>query len=149
MITIPGLLVGAVLLVVLAVVWIPAALLADLLRGRWRLPLVRLLSFAVCWAWLETAGVVMSFVFLLMGKAGDEKRHYALQRWWAARLLGALRATCGVRVTAENVGCLRPGPVILFARHASLADSLVSAYVITSEAGMNPHYVLKIGRAHV
>ena len=74
MITIPGLLVGAVLLVVLAVVWIPAALLADLLRGRWRLPLVRLLSFAVCWAWLETAGVVMSFVFLLMGKARDEKQ---------------------------------------------------------------------------
>ena len=31
----------------------------------------------------------------------------------------------------------------MLCRHASLADSLVSAWVITSVAGMNPRYVLK------
>jgi len=33
--------------------------------------------------------------------------------------------------------------VVLLARHASLADSLVSAYVVTTVAGMKPRYVLK------
>lgn len=143
MITIPGLFVLAVLLVVTSVVWVPAALLADLIRGRFRFPIVRLLAFALCWSWLESAGVLMSFLFMIVGRARDHHRHFALQRWWAARLLAALRMTCGVRVSVENAECLRPAPVIMFSRHASLADSLVSAYVITSVARMNPHYVLK------
>ena len=143
LISIPGLFLGAVLLVVLSVVWAPAAVIADLLRGRFRFPILRLLAFALCWAWLESIGVLVSFALLLVGRARDHRRHFALQRWWAARLLAALRLTCGVRVSVENVDALRPGPVLLFSRHASLADSLVSAYVITSVAGMNPHYVLK------
>jgi len=57
--------------------------------------------------------------------------------------MAALRVTCGVRVTVENAEVLRPGPTILLARHASLADSLVSAYAVTSEARLNPRYVLK------
>ncbi|MCU1365443.1 MAG: phospholipid/glycerol acyltransferase, partial [Ilumatobacteraceae bacterium] len=34
-------------------------------------------------------------------------------------------------------------PALLFVRHASLADSLVSAHVIVNLAGMNPRFVLK------
>ena len=142
-ITIPGLFVIAVLLVVTSVVWLPVTALVDVVRGRFRLPTTRLLCFAVCWAWLESAGVLASFAFLVVGRARDNGLHFALQRWWAARLLGALRATCGISVSVENAQCLSPGPVVMFARHASLADSLVSAYVITSVARMNPHYVLK------
>lgn len=142
-VSIPGLFAIALVLVVTSVIWLPLTVVADLLRGRFRLPMARLLCFAVCWAWLESAGVIASFVFLVVGRGRDERLHFALQRWWAARLLGALKATCGIAVSVENAQCLSPGPVVMFARHASLADSLVSAYVITSVARMNPHYVLK------
>ena len=142
-VSIPGLFGIAVLLVVTSVIWLPLTVVADLLRGRFRLPTTRLLGFALCWAWLESAGVIASFAFFVVGRSRSERLHFALQRWWAARLLAALKATCGISVSVENAECMAPGPVVMFARHASLADSLVSAYVITSVARMNPHYVLK------
>ena len=143
MISIPGLFIGALLLVIFSVVWVPVTAVVDLVRGRLRFPTVRLLAFAVCWSWLESAGVLGAFYYWVTGRGRSHDRHFALQRWWAARLLGALRVTCGIRVVVENVESMKPGPIVMFARHASLADSLVSAYVITSVARMNPHYVLK------
>jgi 1-acyl-sn-glycerol-3-phosphate acyltransferase len=71
------------------------------------------------------------------------RAHYGLQRWWARNLLRALGVLCGIRVTVDNVRALGPGPVLLFARHASLADSLVSAYIVSNLAHMHPRYVLK------
>lgn len=143
LLTIPGLYLGGLVIVILIPLWLVVGLVIDLLGRRFRFPIVRLLAFAVCWAWLEIIGVTVSAALWLTGQRRNSQAHYTLQRWWAARLLGALRLTCGVRVQVENMEALRPGPAILMARHASLADSLVSAYVVTSVAGMNPRYVLK------
>jgi 1-acyl-sn-glycerol-3-phosphate acyltransferase len=119
------------------------AVVADVVRGRFRFPIARLLLFALGWAWLESASVVLAFGVWLTGQRNNLELHYRLQRWWAANVLGVLRAATGIRVTADNVDQIRPGPAILFCRHASLADSLVSAWVITSLAGLRPRYVLK------
>ncbi len=143
LVSIPVLVLAAIVLLLASPVWLLLGIVADVVRGRFRLPTVRLLSFALLWSWLETAGVLVSASFWTIGRSGDHRRHYALQRWWARNLLRALRLTCGVRVNVENVEALRPGPVVLLARHASLADSLVSAYVVTTVAGMKPRYVLK------
>ncbi|MSO39360.1 MAG: hypothetical protein EXQ66_02970 [Ilumatobacteraceae bacterium] len=143
LVSIPALILGAIILTVLIPVWLVTVVAIDLCRRQFRLPLARLLSFAVCWAWLETAGVLGALLLWLTGQRKNLSRHYALQRWWAARLLGALGKTCGIRVEAVNIESLSPGPVLMFARHASLADSLVSAYVVTTLAQMNPRYVLK------
>jgi len=141
-VSIPGLFIVAVLLTVLTPVWVVVAAMVDLVRGRRRLPVVRLLGFALLWSWFEVAGVLASFAFWMVGGARRASWNLALQRWWAARLMGALRVTCGISVTVHHVDALRPGPTVLFARHASLADSLVSAWVITSN-GLAPRYVLK------
>ena len=143
LVSMPGLVLGAVILTVAIPVWLPLVLVIDACRLKWRFPMARLLSFAVCWVWLETAGVVCSALYWLTGQSKNLPKHYALQRWWADRLLRALKATCGFSVEVENIDALQPGPVLLFARHASLADSLVSAYVVTTLAQMNPRYVLK------
>ena len=143
LVSIPALILAAILLLITAPLWIVVSAIVDLVRGRRRLPTTRLLAFAVSWSWLELSGVTMSLVLWMTGRSGSHERHYALQLWWARNLLRALRATCGVHVTVENPEALRPGPVLLFARHASLADSLVSAYVVTTVAGMKPRYVLK------
>lgn len=137
---------------VLAVAWVltplfPLVALAvvavDLVRLRYRLPLLRLASFGVCWAWLEVAGVVAAGALWLTGRARDEAVHYRLQRWWADRLMAALRVTCGVHVDVEGVDALRPGPIVLLVRHASLADSLLTAWVVTEQAQLQPRVVLK------
>lgn len=143
LVSVPALAVAALLLTVTIPVWLPLAAVIDLARGRVRLPTVRLLAFGVCWAWLELAGVSVAGGLWLTGQRRNLRAHYALQRWWAARLMGALRVTTGIRVEATEASALSPGPVILLCRHASLADSLLSAWVITSVAGMNPRYILK------
>ena len=134
---------GAVALVVLLPVWLPVAALVDLVRGRTRLPTVRLLAFAVCWTWLETVGVMVAAALWIAGQHRNQRAHFVLQRWWAARLMDALQFTTGVRVDAADASALSPGPAIMLCRHASLADSLLSAWVVTSSARMNPRYVLK------
>lgn len=133
----------AIGLTVLIPVWLPLVVLADVLRLSWRFPLARLLAFGVCYAWLETAGILVSFAYALAGRRHDVARHYALQRWWARNLIGALKACTGMRIELDGVDQFTPGPVVLLARHASLADSLVSAYVVGTLAGMDPRYVLK------
>jgi len=134
---------AALALLLLLPLWIPVAVVADLLRARTRLPVLRLLMFALAWAWLESACVVLACALWLIGQRNNHAIHYRLQAWWAATVLGLLRSATGLQITAENVDQLRPGPVVLLCRHASLADSLVSAWVVTSLAGMRPRYVLK------
>lgn len=132
----------AVLLTVTLPPLLALLVLVDLLRGKWRIPMARLAVFAWCWAWLETFGVARAAGLWLVGRRGDHDAHYALQRWWAHRLMGALRATCGVRVEVEGVEALRPAPTVLLARHASIADALLTAWVVTEE-GLHPRVVLK------
>jgi 1-acyl-sn-glycerol-3-phosphate acyltransferase len=142
-VSIGGLLIAAVALVVLLPLWLPLALLADAVRMRVRFPIARLLVFGLGWAWLETAGVLGAAALWVTGRRKDRRRHYLLQRWWAARLMSWLRVTTGIRIETRGTDAFRPGPVVLFCRHASLADSLVSAWVVTTAVGMQPRYVLK------
>ncbi len=141
--SISGLFVAASALLLLVPLWLPVAIVVDLVRGRPRLPSARLLLFALGWAWLESTSVVIAFGLWIAGQRNNRKIHYRLQAWWAASVLGVLRATTGISVTAEDIGAMRPGPAVMLCRHASLADSLVSAWVITSLAGLRPLYVLK------
>lgn len=134
---------GAVLLTLTAPLWVPIAAVADLAMLRRRLPTVRLLAFATAWCWLEVCGVGAAGWLWVTRRRTDLAAHYALQRWWATRLMGTLRATTGITVEPSDAAILAPGPVIMLGRHASLADSLVSAWVITAGARMQPHYVLK------
>ncbi|MDO8391912.1 MAG: 1-acyl-sn-glycerol-3-phosphate acyltransferase [Actinomycetota bacterium] len=142
-VSIPALFLAAIILTITIPLWVLLAAVFDLARGRFRLPTVRLLSFGVCWAWLEVCGVTAAFGLWCAGRSRNHRAQYALQRWWAARLMGALRVTTGIAVEAAEASALSPGPTIMLCRHASLADSLVSAWVVTSQVRMNPRYVLK------
>jgi 1-acyl-sn-glycerol-3-phosphate acyltransferase len=137
-----GVFVAAIVLLVTLPVWFTAALLIDVVRGRWRLPIARLLTFGLCWAWLESVAIVICAFLWAIRQAGNRRLHYRLQAWWAAQLMGALRVSTGIRVL-HKVPALAPGPVVMLCRHASLADSLVSAWIVTSVGGLRPRYVLK------
>ncbi len=141
LVSVPALLLGAVLLVVLLPIWLPIALVVDLVTAPRRLPRTRLLLFALCWAWIETAGVTTAFV--LWATRRDVSGWFALQRWWAARIVDSIRIVCGFKMNVDGAEVARPGPVVVFGRHASLADSIASLFIVAPDASMKPRYVLK------
>jgi 1-acyl-sn-glycerol-3-phosphate acyltransferase len=141
--SIPAVTAVAVVLTIGIPVWLPVAIVVDLARLRWRMPVARLFAFGVCWSWLEVAGVARAASLWLQRRADDEVAHYALMGWWAGALMRALSLTTGIRPRIEGADALFGGNAIVFARHASLADSLLSAWAIRTEAGLHPRYVLK------
>lgn len=128
---------------VMAPVALPLVVLVDLLRLRWRLPLARLYCFGVAWSWLEVLGVLAAAALWVTGRSRDRASHYRLQAWWADKVMAALRVTCGLDPQVEGAEALQPGPTLLLVRHASLADSLLTAWVITNSVGMRPRVVMK------
>jgi 1-acyl-sn-glycerol-3-phosphate acyltransferase len=68
---------------------------------------------------------------------------YRLQAWWAATLFGAVRRLFRLTVDVEGLDVVRPGPVIVLMRHASIIDTLLPNVLITREAGVRLRYVLK------
>jgi len=132
-----------IVLLASAPVWIIAAGLYDSVRLKFRFPHVRLLTFGALWATFEICGVMVSALLWCAGLRHNVAAHYALQRWWAGMLMKSLRATCGIRVEVAGEKSLPNQPLIVLARHASLADSLVSAWVLGNLAGRQPRYVLK------
>jgi 1-acyl-sn-glycerol-3-phosphate acyltransferase len=142
-VSVPSVFCVALLLVALLPLWLPLAAMTDLARRRTRLPIARLLFFALGWAWLESVAMLAVGALWMVGRGRDRQVHYRLQRWWAARLMAILRTTTGIHVETAGAEAFQPSPTIMLCRHASLADSLVSAWVVTTVAGMHPRYVLK------
>ena len=133
----------AVLLLVLTPVWLPVLLLVDAARLNWRFPLVRFTAFGLLWSWLETLGIVGAVVLWLIGQSRNQNANFVLQRLWTRGVVGALSLTVGLHIEVEGADTLGDGPFIALCRHASLADSVMSAWVFMTASGLRPRYVLK------
>ena len=142
-ISVPAVFGCAVVLPITLPIWFPVSVILDLARARWRLPMARLLGFAVIWSWVECAGVTRAFGEWVRGSSHDPERNYELMSWWTGALMGGLRATTGLRIEVDGSDALTTGNAVLLSRHASLGDSLVSAWVLCCMAGLQPRYVLK------
>ena len=53
-----------------------------------------------------------------------------------------LHRTAGLTFEVDGLGVLTPGPIVICAQHASLADALIPVWLL-GQAGMRPRYVLK------
>lgn len=133
----------AVSLTISCVVWVPLVVLIDIVRRRWRLPLLRFVSFGFLWAWLETLGLLAASALFLTGQGKNLDLNYRLQGWWTRNVVRALRVTVGLTIEVEGFTELGSGPFIALCRHASLADSVMSAWVLVDHAHLKPRYVLK------
>lgn len=142
-VSLPGLALATVVVTATIPVWAPIALVVDAVRFRFRFPLARLLSFAVCWCWIESFGVIRSFGLWLRGRASDEATHYRVMSWWAGAMMTAMTATTGMRPRIEGVEQLAGGNAVILSRHASLGDSLLSGWALATVAELEPRYVLK------
>lgn len=145
--TIPSIVLGFLVVTPLLPVLVVVTLVGDLLRGRWRLPLVRLLGFGWWYLTAETLGLVVlaaSWAATLGRPTARRSQTYRIQRWWAGSLYGALRLLFGFAIELEAEDAkLDAGPYVLMMRHASIADTLVPAIAIAHPFGMRIRYVLK------
>ena len=143
--TLPALLLGTVAAVSAAPVLLAVALVVDLFRSP-RLPTVRLVLLALVYLACESAGILASGV-LWLGSIGDPDRRlrwfHALQDEWAAAIFAAGRRIFGLRVEVEGDDCLRPGPIVLLSRHASMVDTMLPAVHVARRHGMRLRWVLK------
>lgn len=142
-ISITGLVVMTVVSTTLAPLSVPALAVVDTVRGRRRLPLVRLNLFGIWWCWIEVIGLVSALGMWTAGRARDGDLHYRLMSWWAGALMWGMGTALGRRPQVEGVEHLATGRAIVLSRHASLADSLLSAWSIATTARLHPRYVLK------
>ena len=141
----------AILGVLLAPIWLPLVFLVDAFTGKLSiLPRTRALVFFTHFLWCEVAGVVgatLIWLVLLGGKVGGPAKfvdaNAALQRWWTAYLFGGFKIIFSMKVEVEDLEVAKDGPLLLFVRHSSTADTVLAATLVANPHKLLLKYVLK------
>jgi 1-acyl-sn-glycerol-3-phosphate acyltransferase len=148
-VTLPSLVLVTSLWVLLLPMTLVAAVAADLVRGGpW--PVVRSVVMLTIYLLCEVAGVVAAgAIWLVRGPwTGASRRSFlarnvALQSWWANTLYRSVERLFGLRTVVEGDDVVVPGPMLLFIRHVSQADTLLPVVYVTRRHGIALRFVLK------
>lgn len=125
-----------------------AAAASDLIRRK-RLVAVRCTAMLAVYLACEVAGIAASIALWLarhtVGIAPERwvDLHYDVQRCWASSLFAAARAIFSLDLEIEGEDAVQGGPLLVFIRHASLADTLLPANILANRHGYRLLYVLK------
>lgn len=148
-ITVPAVLVGALVVFPASLVVLPGLAVWDAVRLRWQFPTVRVYLFGLVYlSWEVIAMVFAASMWLLAGggillrRPWFQEAHRRIQVVWAQSLMRNLDRILSLRVDVHGVEHLAPGPVLLFSRHASMLDTLVPI-VLAAPLGLRCRYVLK------
>ncbi|WP_049568799.1 1-acyl-sn-glycerol-3-phosphate acyltransferase [Nonomuraea sp. SBT364] len=110
---------------------------------------LRFVWFGVAWLTLETAVLTACLALWVagaFGRARHQERHYALIRWFLAKVYGA-----AVRIFRLTVEIREPPagaeqaarPVLVLSRHAGPGDSFLLIYHLLARYGRRPRIVMK------
>ncbi len=131
--------------------WVLGGLAADVLTGKARLlPRTRALAFFALYLGCELVGVAAAaglWLVTLGGWTVGRPRYVdlnaALQRRWTAALFGGATRLFSMRVEVEGLELARTGPLLLFVRHSSTADTVLAAALVANPNRLLLRYVLK------
>jgi 1-acyl-sn-glycerol-3-phosphate acyltransferase len=146
--TIPAVLFGTALLVLASPVLIVALAARDLLRGRSRLPAVRVLGFLIQYAVNDSVEVMLAPALWIragFGRTLDSDASLARHKRVLAWSMGLLerRAHDWLGIELVVVGDeLTPAPVIVLAQHRSSLDSALPAVLYQPRLGFDLRFVL-------
>jgi 1-acyl-sn-glycerol-3-phosphate acyltransferase len=144
--TIPGYFALAALSLALAPLLLPLATLVDVAR-RAPLPLARTVLMLTWYFALESLGLLAAAALWavqpLLGAERYARANFRLQCAWARALFGGACTIFGMRVETAGADALGPGPILLLLRHASVADTLLPAVLVSSRTGRRLRYVMK------
>lgn len=149
--TVPAALLLGASAVAAAPLWAVVGLAWDALAGESRTrPRTRALAFFALYLVCEAAGLVAAFFVwaaTLGGRAGGParwiERNAALQRVWSDALFFGSRRIFSMAVATEGLSLADEAPFLLFARHASVADSVLAAAFVANPRRLLLRYVLK------
>jgi len=121
----------------------------DLVRGGpW--PLLRCVVYLTLYLVCEVMGVLAAFgLWLASGvwagasRATFLQRNVALQSWWANVLYRGAERVFALRTEVEGDAAIVPGPILVFIRHVSQADTLLPVVYVTRRHGIALRFVLK------
>lgn len=149
-VTLPGTILGALLVLALSPLLLTITLLVDLVRRK-RLATTRFLLFAAVYLWVSTFALTGLFLsWILCGTwAGARwnriyEHSYFLQKHWSRGLYRGGEACFGVRTDIDDSE-LPPsvrGPFVVLIRHTSLAETMLPL-VMGHERGIRLRYVIK------
>ena len=150
-VSIPACLGLAVVCAVTAPLWICIVALLDAVngqRGTW--PRTRALCFFGVYLGCEVAGIALAgslWLLTLGGRLIGARRYRdaneTLQRAWTSALFGGAKWLFSIRVVIDGAECARRGPLLLFVRHASTADTVLTAALVANPHRLSLRYVLK------
>jgi 1-acyl-sn-glycerol-3-phosphate acyltransferase len=144
--TLPAYGVALVALGLLSPFVLPVVAGVDLCTDR-RFPRTRCVLFAFVYLACEVGGLVASAALWLGRPLWPREqwlaRHYALQTAWAGTLFRAASRLFGFRTEITGDDAAGAGPLLVFIRHASVADTLLPAVFLTGRQGLRLRYVLK------
>jgi hypothetical protein len=118
-------------LLALSPLFLLAAFIADLfLPGNWRT--LRLVGFVVAYLALEVVGFGAMLVLWIASGFGARMKgpsmqnaHYDFMRWWLRTVDKVVRKLFNLRVHIEDRPVPKPGPILVFCRHAGPGNSLL------------------------
>jgi 1-acyl-sn-glycerol-3-phosphate acyltransferase len=145
-ITIPGYLGLATAALLLLPVAVPLAAAVDGVRGT-RLALTRTALLLGWYLVMESAGILAAGATWLarpLARSRHAAWSFRLQCLWASGLFSGARRLYGLRLEVAGSEALAgSGPILLFLRHASVADTLLPAVLVSSRTGRRLRYVMK------
>ncbi len=146
LVTIPAVWLGTALLTSLLPALLPLALVVDLLRGRWKLPSLRVLLFGLCFGWIESLGIwslAAVGLFTLGRPAARLELTFAVQRRYTAALFRSVCSTLSLKFDVDGDSLADAGPLVVWVRHTSIVDTLVPGVFLAGAHGLRLRYVLK------
>jgi len=146
--TIPGYFALALVSLALLPLLLPLAVLVDLARRQARFPLARTVLLLPWYVSLEALGLLAAAALWLarplLGAERFARANFRLQCWWARLLFAGACRLFAMRVEVTGEDALGPGrPILLLLRHASVADTLLPAVLVSSRTGRRLRYVMK------
>jgi 1-acyl-sn-glycerol-3-phosphate acyltransferase len=143
--TIPGLGLATAAWLALLPLLLAAALLGDVARGA-HLAATRAVLLLGWYLLLESLGLVGAACAWLarpFARSRFADWNFRLQCAWAGALFTGARALLGLRLDVTGTEALTPGPLLLLMRHASVADTLLPAVLVSRRTGCRLRYVMK------
>ena len=140
-----------ILITLLAPILLGSVLLIDVTR--WivtRRPFMGVRALAFLWVFLaaEMVGVMWLAAQWVGAGFGVSSRRmtasaWQVQTWWARTLFTAVERLFSLDVVVEDLGIVRPGPIIALFRHASIIDNLLPATLLSDQAGLRMRWIIK------
>jgi len=151
LVTIPLFFLMTALTLALLPALLAVALVVDLIRRR-KWATVRVVAMLVVYFLFESQGILVAF-YVWAANGGPwgtadqrwEDQHWAIQRWWGRNLFHFARKFFGFEITfeGEQEADLGRGPIIVFPRHVSIADTFLPPIFVGAPHKLHLRYVLK------